>query len=736
MKRFHVLSGAGMAILTLTVLLTSGRLATLTAAGDEEIVSALDAVTPWRDALVWVEYDITYHEGEAPRGIGWGEPCPNCGRIHGNQLEQRILAEAPIRAPGFLLQADRVLTPDLLVHPRFIRGINVVAGQQTVNADAIAFRRDEPGVLLALDKPVSDIPTLEFEAQRDAPYLVAYRRNLNGIDQFLAQEAGGITTMPEAGQPFIAIPAAALVTDRTGAPVGVRLTGELPLHDDWKGNPMAADWLDADTYVAHLHDVEEVIEHGLLEVSMHFRSPRPVPGQTHVSHRHHHYHSPHHPRPVDEQATEHHAVGIVIAPDRVLVPAGLPPELTARLERIYIRLADGNRMSATFAGSLKDYQALWIEPEKPLEQTVPLNFRPIQEQRHQLLFGAEIRIEPGIREVYLSRLRIDALTEGYRGHLMPSLPAAGHSLYIFNGTSLTTIPVQQRNRLQSIQSGGRYRSSQVMHYPLAYWRDILDKPGSSLDPANAPREPDDELRLAWIGVELQPMDYDLALLHGVLRQTENGQSGAIVTHIYEGSPAETQDLQVGDILLRINIDDLPSPVNLRLRDTHSSHQTFQWEMLDHMPPQYFDRISPPWTDANNAFNRFLTHMGEGTGLTLDIMRDKVPKQRRFTIHTGPPTYASAARINMETLGLTVRDLTYEVRNFLQRQEDDPGVVVSRIEPGGKAAVAGIRPFELVTHVNGQPVHSIAGFEQMIGEPGDKQLTVQRMAASRLIRLAE
>ncbi len=736
MKRFHVLSGTPPAILALTLLLAAGRLATPVAADEHGDLSPLDAVTPWRDALVWVQYDITYHEGEAPRGIGWGEPCPNCGRIHGNQLEQRILAEAPVRAPGFLLQADRVLTPDILVHPRFIRGIKVVAGKQTVHADAIAFRRDEPGILLALDEPLAGIPALELEPRREAPYLLAYRRHLNGIDQFLAQEAGGITTMPESGQPFLSIPAAALVTDRAGIPVGIRLTGELPLHENWKGNPLDADWLDADTFFAHLQAVEDVIEHGLLEVAMHFRSPRPVPGQSHMSHRQHRYHSPHHAMPVDKDATEHHAVGIVIAPDRILVPAGLPPELTARLERIHIRLADGSRISAAFAGSLKDYQALWIQPERPLEQTVPLDFTPIPDQRHQLRFGAEIRIEPGIREVHVSRLRIDALTEGYRGHIMPSLPAAGHSLYIFNDTSLTTIPIQQRDRLQAMQSGGRHRSSGVMHYPLAYWRDILNDPESSLDAANIPREPDEEMRIAWIGVELQPMDYDLALLHGVLRQTENGQSGAIVTHVYEDSPAQAQDLRVGDILLRITIDDLPAPVNLRLGSAHSHHQTFQWEMLDQMPPQYFDRLSPPWPDADNPFNRFLTHMGEGTGLTLDIMREKVPMQKQFTIRTGPPTYASAARLNVETLGLTVRNLTYEVRNFLQHQQDDPGILVSRIEPGGKAAVAGIRPFELITHVNGHPVQSIAAFEPMIGAAGDKQLTVQRMAASRLTRIAE
>ena len=52
---------------------------------------------------------------------------------------------------------------------------------------------------------------------------------------------------------------------------------------------------------------------------------------------------------------------------------------------------------------------------------------------------------------------------------------------------------------------------------------------------------------------------------------------------------------------------------------------------------------------------------------------------------GPPSYDSAPKYKQEALGLTVRDMTYEVRRYLQKKDDDPGVVISKIELGSKAS---------------------------------------------------
>ena len=92
------------------------------------------------------------------------------------------------------------------------------------------------------------------------------------------------------------------------------------------------------------------------------------------------------------------------------------------------------------------------------------------------------------------------------------------------------------------------------------------------------------------------------------------------------------------------------------------------------------------------------------------------------------------RSKSDVLGLTVRDLTYDVRRYTQRREPEPGVVVSRLEPGGKASVAGIKPYEIVTHVNDQPVPDVGAFQRLASAPGELRLSIKRMAKGRIVTL--
>ena len=60
------------------------------------------------------------------------------------------------------------------------------------------------------------------------------------------------------------------------------------------------------------------------------------------------------------------------------------------------------------------------------------------------------------------------------------------------------------------------------------------------------------------------------------------------------------------------------------------------------------------------------------------------------------------------------------------------MVVSRIEPGGRASVAGVKPYELITHIQDQPVSTVADFERLVAaEKGDLKLTLKRMAKGRI-----
>ena len=61
----------------------------------------------------------------------------------------------------------------------------------------------------------------------------------------------------------------------------------------------------------------------------------------------------------------------------------------------------------------------------------------------------------------------------------------------------------------------------------------------------------------------------------------------------------------------------------------------------------------------------------------------------FTVVQSPMHYNTSPKFKSEPLGLTVHDLTFEVRRYFQITPQSPGVIASKVEMGGKVAVAKI-----------------------------------------------
>ena len=146
-------------------------------------------------------------------------------------------------------------------------------------------------------------------------------------------------------------------------------------------------------------------------------------------------------------------------------------------------------------------------------------------------------------------------------------------------------------------------------------------------------------------------------------------------------------------------------------------------------------LPSPWPPVENALIRAITDLGFGTKYSIDFYHDGKVDTKNFTVEEGPANYESGARYKSEPLGITVRDMTYEVRRYLQKKPDDPGVVISKIEQGSKASIAGLKPYELITHVNDQPVQSVKDFERLTQGQTEIRLSVKRMTAGRIVKLS-
>jgi serine protease Do len=63
------------------------------------------------------------------------------------------------------------------------------------------------------------------------------------------------------------------------------------------------------------------------------------------------------------------------------------------------------------------------------------------------------------------------------------------------------------------------------------------------------------------------------------------------------------------------------------------------------------------------------------------------------------------------------------------------VVVAKLEPGQRADVAGLRPLEVITHVDDEPVKDAAHFGKLVEGKTDLKLTVKRAAQERVMRVS-
>jgi hypothetical protein len=155
---------------------------------------------------------------------------------------------------------------------------------------------------------------------------------------------------------------------------------------------------------------------------------------------------------------------------------------------------------------------------------------------------------------------------------------------------------------------------------------------------------------------------------------------------------------------------------------------------DNVPEEYLARMPLPWPSADSTLNRKLMEIGIGARLTAEFFNKDEILRKDFVIQEGPPSYENAPRCKCDSVGITVRDLTYEVRNHYLRKAADPGVIVSKVERGSKAAVSGVKHYDIITHVNDTPVMNVGEFEKAVKDQKTLRFAVSRKNRNVLVDL--
>ncbi|WP_442962503.1 DegQ family serine endoprotease [Pseudomonas sp.] len=197
------------------------------------------------------------------------------------------------------------------------------------------------------------------------------------------------------------------------------------------------------------------------------------------------------------------------------------------------------------------------------------------------------------------------------------------------------------------------------------------------------------VRRGWLGVIIQEVNKDLAESFGLPRP-----AGALVAQVMPDGPAAGGGLQAGDVILQFNGQDIVMSSDL---------------------PHAVGRVRP------------------GEEATLTIMRDRKRQNLRMRIGALPDDDALAAQsgpspsappVADNRLGIVVADLTPEQKKSLDVRA---GVAVRQVGQG-PGAMVGLRPGDIITNLDNQPVESVRDFERLA-----KALPTNRSISLRVIR---
>ncbi|NIF16962.1 DegQ family serine endoprotease [Pantoea sp. Cy-639] len=198
---------------------------------------------------------------------------------------------------------------------------------------------------------------------------------------------------------------------------------------------------------------------------------------------------------------------------------------------------------------------------------------------------------------------------------------------------------------------------------------------------------DGKVSRGWLGVVIQEVNKDLAESFGL-----DKPAGALVAQVLEDGPAAKGGLQVGDVILSMNGQPIVMSADL---------------------PHLVGGLK----DGEKAKLEIIRN---GKRQTLDITIGALPDEDA-DIGTGGQ---GGAERNSNRLGVSVADLTAEQKKSLELKG---GVVIKEVQDG-PAALIGLRPGDVISHLNNQAITSAKQFTEIA-----KDLPKNRSVSMRVLR---
>ena len=180
-------------------------------------------------------------------------------------------------------------------------------------------------------------------------------------------------------------------------------------------------------------------------------------------------------------------------------------------------------------------------------------------------------------------------------------------------------------------------------------------------------DPGLEVKKAWLPVETQVITRDIAQGVGDPELT-----GFRVTRVFKNSTAETAGVKVGDLILAVD-----------------------GEKMTASQPEHYEELSA-----------LIRNYSVGTKAELAIRRDKEELKLPVELIRAPKLPREMKKYEDENFEFTVRDITFFDKSDERWKEEQQGVLVDNVRPGGWADLGQLATEDLLLSVDGQPTNDV------------------------------
>ena len=177
---------------------------------------------------------------------------------------------------------------------------------------------------------------------------------------------------------------------------------------------------------------------------------------------------------------------------------------------------------------------------------------------------------------------------------------------------------------------------------------------------------------AWLGIAMRPVNERV-----VERYNMDRPKGVIVEQVMDDSPAKKADLKPLDIILKID-----------------GEEVFQ----------------------SNEVQNIIALKNPDDVIKLTILRDGKEKEIRVKLgqkDTGKEGSEPQEEDEVASLGLSIQNLTDEIRSRYNAYKDAEGVIVTKVESYSAAAEAGIQRGDLIVKIEDESVNSVALYRKVL-----------------------